>query len=343
MTKHAKRILKNKLPGKKLYVDSGGFQIIQDYVKNHRINEMIDSYHFIMEKYASQIDYIFGLDVNKPGKMSEKELYDYNKYSIEQSIKSLTKYPELQDKQLFIWQTRNPFGYKVWNQLYEELPIKDIYKRWSFGGLVGFKRQSGAAFSPFVPAFMDLMVKRTRDNLTIEHIHFLGQSSMLAVFTAALLQHRYNIPQITLDSSELVRHTSLDQKLPLFYCNEECAKWISDISDLEFLIGKTEVDHIIKNKRMSDNAVFLKLMSIHVKSLFDYADNHIEEISDDIHKLDEDSFLKKWPLLKKGRFYKEFKTNHNIIDDWDPLVQSGDVEASQKKYLEEILPQYKSY
>ena len=33
MTKHAKRILRKKIKDKKLYIDSGGFQIIQDYVK----------------------------------------------------------------------------------------------------------------------------------------------------------------------------------------------------------------------------------------------------------------------------------------------------------------------
>jgi hypothetical protein len=275
--------------------------------------------------------------------MSEEDLYKYNKYSIEKSIESLNKFPDLKDKQLFIWQIRNPFVYNVWNKIYDELPIKDVYKRWSFGGLVGFKSQSGAAFSPFVPAFMDLMVKRTRDNLNIEHVHFLGQSSMLAIFTAALLQHRYDIPKMTLDSSELVRHTSIDQKLPLFYCNEECSKWIYDIKDLEFIIGKQEVEHIIENKRMSDNDVFLKLISIHVKSLFDYADQNIDDISKDVEQLTEEQFLDKWPLLQKGRFYKEFKNNINIINDWQPLVVSGDVQSSQSKYLNEILPQYKSF
>ena len=58
LNKHFKKIIKGskeikKVYGqnKKLFIDSGGFQIIVGYINQNRVNEYIDSYHFLLKKY----------------------------------------------------------------------------------------------------------------------------------------------------------------------------------------------------------------------------------------------------------------------------------------------------
>lgn len=342
IVKHMKKILKYKDDAHKLYIDSGGYQIIVGYVERNRVKEFIDAYHFCLNKFANDIDYIFSLDVNEPGKMTEEELYKFNHYSIKKSILTLERIPQLQNKQIFVWQTRNPIVYKVWNQIYAELNPGNVYKRWAFGGLVGFKTQARANFSPFVPSFLDFMVKKEHDNLTVEHVHFLGQSSMLAILTAALLQHIFDIPKVTLDSSELVRHTPLEQKLPIFCFEEDgTCEWLTKIEDLD--IPDEEKKYILQTGRMTDSDVFIRTMAKHIHSLITFADTFIDEIYKDILSMTKDKFLTKWQVLGKGRFYDEFLKNIELIHEWLPLIEKRDVRGSATKYTNEILTQYASY
>ncbi len=342
VTKHVKRILKEhkKIAGDhNIFLDSGGYQIITNDIKLPRYKEFIHVYHFILEKFKNEFDYIFSLDINWPGKLSADQLYDFNKMSIEESIKVLKKYPELVDKQLFVWQTRNPFVYDTWNRLFDELDIKDTYTKWAFGGLVGFKTVSGAKFSPFVPSFLDFMVKREKYNLTVKHVHFLGQSSMLAVFTAALLKKLFSVEDITLDSSELVRVTPLKQKLPVFYNGG----WLRTEEELNLILDEEEYLHLLETGRLHNNDTFIKTMSVHIDSLFKFAESNIEQIYNDIVSMDAEKFLDKWDILNKGRFYNEFKRNIEIIHEWLPIIEVGDTDKSSSKYRDEILGGYKSF
>ena len=348
VVKHTKNILKEfqkvceleHCKDVNLYLDSGGYQIITNAIKKSRYEEFIHTYHFIFKKFKDDYSYIFSLDINRPGRLSAEELYEFNFKSIKESLNTIKQHPELSDKQLFVWQTRNPFVYNTWNKIYDE--FKDemkVYTRWAFGGLVGFKAASRASFLPFIPSFLDFMVKVNRDNLTVKHIHFLGQSSFLAIITAAILSHIFQIEKITLDSSELVRQSKIEQKLPLFIKNE----WVNEIEKLESVIEPSEFEHLVKTGMMYNSSTFVKIMSEHINEIVKFANANVEEIWEDCNKLNGEQFLSKWPQFNKGRLYQEFMNGIQIINNWKPLIDAADVETSRKKYKEEILPQYKSF
>ena len=280
------------------------------------------------------------MDINRPGKLDADELYNFNLKSITESMKTIQHFPEIADKQLFVWQTRNPFVYDTWNRIYDELDTDmKIYNRWSFGGLVGFKKASNAKFLPLIPSFLDFMTKVNRDQLSVDHVHFLGQSSFLAIITAEILRHIFKIDKMTLDSSELVRASKLDQKLPLFINN----KWIRNVEKLEPVLNDEEFEHLIKTGRMHNSNVFIKVMSEHINEIVKFSNNNATEIWKDYNKLDENIFLKKWPQFSRGRLYQEFRNGMDLINEWMPLIDSRNVDASRKKYKEEILANYKSY
>ena len=348
VARHTKKVLKEykkvcNLEGcqdVKLFLDSGGYQIITNDIKKSRYEEFIHTYHYVFKKFRNDFDYIFSLDINWLGKLSAEELYNYNFKSIKESLDSINKHPELSDKQLFVWQTRNPFVYDTWNKIYAELKDEmKVYNRWAFGGLVGFKAVSGAKFLPFVPSFLDFMVKRKRDNLKVDHVHFLGQSSFLAIVTAAILQHIFKVDKITLDSSELVRASKIDQKMPLFIKG----KWIKDIEMLEHVLNVNEFEYLVKTGRMQNSDVFIKVMSEHIKEIVDFANENVKEIWLDYNKLDEEKFLRKWWQFDRGRLYQEFRNGIDLIKEWMPLIEAGDVDASSEKYKNEILSNYKSF
>ena len=348
IVKHVKKVLKDyhnvceleHCKDVKLYFDSGGYQIITNDIKKSRYEEFIHAYHYVLNRFCNEYSYIFTLDVNWPGRLSAEELYQYNIKSITESLKTIEKKPIIADKQLFVWQTRNPFVYDTWNKIYDELKNElKIYNRWAFGGLVGFKAASGAKFLPFVPSFLDFMVKAKRDNLKVEHVHFLGQSSFLAIVTAAILQHIFKIKKITLDSSELVRASKIEQKFPLFIKGD----WINEIELLEHVLEPSEFKHLIETGRMANGDVFIKVVSEHIKEIVDFVNDNAGTIWSDFLEKSEASFLDKWPQFKKGRLYQEFKNSLDLINEWMPLIEAGDIELSRKKYKEEILSQYKSF
>jgi len=84
-------------------------------------------------------------------------------------------------------------------------------------------------------------------------------------------------------------------------------------------------------------------MSEHINEIVNFANTNAEEIWIDCNKLDEKQFLSKWSQFNKGRLYQEFINGIQIIKDWMPLIETANVDASRKKYKEEILSQYKSF
>jgi len=117
--KQLKKIELKRIPNLKLYLDSGGYQIIVGHITENRIKEYTDTYHFIVENFLDRIDYIFSLDINTP-KFSKEKLIKYNDYSIDQSIQMHKKFPVLKDKQLFVVQSRFPHILEDWLELMDK-------------------------------------------------------------------------------------------------------------------------------------------------------------------------------------------------------------------------------
>ena len=314
---HVNKMLKEKPKDDKikLYIDSGGFQIIVGYVLESRITEYIDTFHFILNKYHNEIDYIFALDIfaltflpserifiddkkefasipQMPDEYVEQDnivqkLKSYNTYSMQESINSIIAHPDLSDKLLFIMQTSNIITFNIWEQLFNELKVYEHHKRWSIGGLVGLKKSTNAKFSHAVPATLWLLTQQKAKNFTIDQIHWLGQSSRLSFLSMALFERIYGL-NMTSDSSQLVRFAPLDAKLPYLIEHNSNFELVENVSDVK---TKMLTKHSIPEQRIYievKNGMITEInkaqATVHFKSqnLFKYNAEQYVEITNSI-------------------------------------------------------------
>jgi len=275
LNKHFKKLIngskeiKKKYLNKHLFIDSGGFQIIVGYIPLRRVTEYIDSYHFLLKKYRNDIDYIFSLDIMNKG-WKKEDLIKLNDKSIESSINLIKQYPEIKNKQLFVVQSRVLPVFELWKDLMDKHNVYEYYERYSFGGLVGLKKETNAKFSHFVPFTFWLIAQILKRNSKIKHIHMLGQSSKLAIFTSIILEkifkEKFNLDiEITMDSSELMRFTKIDQKLPLLTKVNKDYILINETNQIPNVIQKmnlTEKEKELAKIGKIDNELFIELVSL---------------------------------------------------------------------------------
>lgn len=361
LDKHANKMLHERPADANLYIDSGGFQIIVGYIISTRVREYVDSYHFILEKYRDRIGSIFSLDVFNSSYSKEK-VYEENKYSIEESINLIKKYPEISDKQLFVMQTSNKISFDIWKNLFVNLEVYKYYKKWSIGGLVGLKKSTNAKFSHAVPATLWLLTYQKHFNFTIDQIHWLGQSSRLSFLSMALFERLYNI-NMTSDSSQLVRFAPIEQKFPLMHKHDGEFCLIESVSDVfSRMLKSREVHHEIidykkctteiqtsseyyqKNDDRFHNVDFIEIQSQNVYYEIEFGNliaDRIMEIGIDNIK-EEQQLRDLHPILNRGRTAQELMNNINYFKEFHIIVQSGDI-ASADLIMAKITDDYKNY
>lgn len=292
--KHMQHIIeRSKKFDQDLYIDSGGYQIIQGYIKfdpsktklADRIIEFIDVYHYCLCEFYEDVYRIFSLDVNNFD-MTFKQLYDFNVYSITESIKLIKEKPAIADKQLFVMQTRNHRVFEIWKRLFVNLEIYKYYKLWSFGGLVGLKKDTNAKFSHVIPSTLWLLTYQKHFNFKIEQLHFLGQGSRLNFLVVALLEELYDL-NITCDSSQLVRFAPPDSKLPFIYIKEEARKYLevedfTSVSDEDFtLVTKNNLE-VLEQTFIEENYSKDVLIDSLYKTNVDQGLKNIKNMLDDL-------------------------------------------------------------
>ena len=212
--KHAKNIIVNeKMPNSELLIDSGGFQVIVNKITKNRILEYVECYHQVLELYPNEIQKIFSLDINNM-KMNPKEILEWNYKSTQMTIDSMTKYPVLKDKVLFVIQNRNRRVFEIWRKLFIEKKVWEYFNLYSICGLVGLKKETNVDFNHAVPGTLWLLTYAKKYNFDVKQLHWLGQSSKVVFIAMALIEKVYGI-YLTSDSSELIRFAPIAQKLPL--------------------------------------------------------------------------------------------------------------------------------
>ena len=344
----------------KLFVDSGGYQVIVGYIKKNRVIEYIDTYHFLLKKYYKDIDYIFSLDIMNRA-WDRETLINFNDNSINKSINLIKEIPEISNKQLFIVQTRTLPVFKLWKELMDKNEVFKYYKRFSFGGLVGLKKETNAKFSHVVPFIFWLLLKSKENNGNIEHIHLLGQSSKLMVFTSIFLENylskKFNINlEITMDSSELVRFAKIEHKLPILCKTEDSYKYIKELKDLEHSLNNHSMIDEIKEssefKNKTDNLItygklenrdFVDFMCQNISSMIKFShemlDNKSEKDLTEMFDYNVDDLKEQHLIFKQGRLAQEIFNNLTLIKDYSNLFESNDLNAIENKCIE-ILKSY---
>ena len=340
----------------KLFVDSGGFQVIMGYITKRRVKEYVRTYHYLLKKYKDDIDYIFSLDVMNRG-WNKQEQIEFNDYSINQSIQLIKEIPEIADKQLFIVQTRTEPVFDLWKELMDKHDIYQYYTRYSFGGLVGLKKETNAKFSHVIPFIFWLLLKIKLNNGKIEHLHLLGQSSKLMVFTSILIEkllqfHNLNI-DITMDSSELIRFAKIDHKLPILCKKNETYEFVKERKDLYKLLDNHSLKHTIDNLEEKktllcdhgklENDDFVDFMCQNINSMItfshEFIDNKTEdEIMEFLNKSPQE-IKEISPVFNQGRLAQEIYNNNQLIKEFLELYLKKDLIEIENKCID-ILKNY---
>ncbi len=338
VNKQMKKIVQQKKeyqkirPDVKLFTDSGGYQIIMGYIKKDRVIEYIDTYHFLLEKYYKDIDYIFSLDIMNRA-WDRETLINFNDNSIDKSINLIKKIPEIKEKQLFIVQSRTLPVFELWKELMDKHEVFKYYERFSFGGLVGLKKETNAKFSHVIPFIFWLLQKSKESNGNIKHIHLLGQSSKLMIFTAIFLENylskKYNINlEITMDSSELVRFAKIEHKLPIL-CKNEDYFYIKELNDLKHSLNNhskkeniedyESKEKVLIEKGKLENWDFVDFMCQNISNMIKFSHELLDTRSEkDLtemlnYKMEDIKDLH--PIFKQGRLAQEIFNNLQLIKD----------------------------
>lgn len=343
-----------QIPKRNLYIDSGGFQIIMNYfgtavTTNNSILPFIQVYHNVLSnpKFHDRIHKIFSLDVNNIS-FSKEDIYKFNKISILMSIDIIKKYESVKNKQLFVLQTRNRVVFDIWKKLFIEFEVYKYYKLWSFGGLVGLKKDTAANFSHAIPATLWLLTYQKKYKFPIEQIHFLGQGSKLNFISMGLLEKLFGL-NMTSDSSQLVRFAKIDHKFPLTYQiptdhtdrHDDVKANFGLIEEVNSLIDTTfehyeDNDRKLMKDEFSKGGKFNNADFSEVLSQSTHADMHFGEIISKeiiefgIDKINVDDIRGIHPILKRGRLATEVMNNINYIKIAIPFIREGNTDHADK-------------
>lgn len=368
LRKHFIKMLHEKPDGIELYVDSGGFQIIVDFITEDKIDKYVDIYHELCNELCDGIDNIFSLDIFNRN-LSGQQLYDFNKYSIQKSIELIEQKPQFADKQLFVLQSSNRYSFGNWKKLMDELEVNKHYKKWAIGGLVGLKKTTNAKFSHAIPATLWLLTYQKSRGMIIDQVHWLGQSSRLSFISMALMERLYGL-NMTSDSSQLVRFAALEQKFPFMFQDLLSSKFmlvnsVNGVFDnmlMQHSMGK-DYKHAIEIKTQDSdksnpvfdyyspkeyydnydkisgiegakpqlhNVDFIECQSQNVYFDMQFA----EIIADEIIKIgidnisSSDQLTSIHPIMNQGRIAQELFNNILYFKKFKPIIQSGDLDKA---------------
>lgn len=343
--RHAAKLIKDnkklrpEFGKKELYLDSGGYQMIVKKISKPRISEYIDCYHHVMYTYKDDIDKIFGLDVIHPNIKDNTELYNLNKLSQVRSLEMLNKFPQLKDKQLYIFQLKNQRYLDIWTNLFNELEIDKTYSRYSIGGLVGFKMRAKVDFTIFVPQFMLLMALFRSKNYKPTQVHMLGQSSPTALIMADILEKYFDV-QITLDSSQCIRFSPIKAKLPIMQKMDDKYIWVKTIQELMPFVDEANAVSINKNGRLAESLTFMRLMSEDILYTMEASDEANTIMAKDLLNMPYEQFKENYELFNIGKTLQSLWLNISIIREMMPLID--DFNKMKTYYIEKVLSQFKA-
>jgi len=348
--KQMKKIERLKLPGMHLYLDSGGYQVITGHITESRIKEYTDVYHFILKQFREDIDKIFSLDINTP-KFSKEKLIKYNDYSIDESIKLIKAFPDIADKQLFVIQSRFSHILDDWLELMEKHQIEEFYTRYSLGGLVGLKQVTRAQFNHFVPMTIWLATyMKTKKAPTPKQLHMLGQSSRVALITGVILEKLTGI-NITMDSSEIIRFSPINAKVPLIHKNQSDYCIVNNLKEMEDMVcahsdpvAHKEIESMKKDLQQGkvSNQTFVELICQNIFNLIAFSEQMLIEIPvQDLITWDRSKFEDYHDIFKIGRLSTEMENNMRLIRILQPYYENDNFDGIHK-HVKKIIDSYYS-
>ena len=137
-----------------IFVDSGGYSIIQGTVRPSAVPRFIECYNAMLRLEAGAFDKIFSLDIpwsNKFPEMNTKQkIMEFNDYALSTARAILLAQPEARERFSFVWHFKMPAQYAIWDHLYEKYGLNQIVRHRAIGGMVALRGLTGIRFSPFI-------------------------------------------------------------------------------------------------------------------------------------------------------------------------------------------------
>lgn len=191
--------------GAKIFIDSGGYSFIKGELAPSNLDHAIPLYQSFFQLKNKNFDFIFSLDIPYSLKFPEfntkRNIYKYNKISLEQSIQVLTENPELIEKFYYIYQFKTDSHYMIWKDLGAEFSVGNYVKNRAIGGMVSLKEIAGISIAAFIATTFQCLWDYQNSPYNGEdfRIHFLGINVDYDRFVIAFLERliqRYLGPSV---------------------------------------------------------------------------------------------------------------------------------------------------
>ncbi len=180
--------------GADIYIDSGGYSFIKGELAPGNLDLAISLFQSFLQLKSEYYDYIFSLDIPYSLKFehfnTKKNIYEYNRKSLEQSIHILKENLELADKFHLIYHFKTIDHYEIFQKVFSELSIHDFIKHRAIGGMVSLKKIAGIQIAPFIATSYQCLWDYENSILNGEEfrIHFLGISVAYDRFIIAFME-----------------------------------------------------------------------------------------------------------------------------------------------------------
>ena len=137
-----------------IFVDSGGYSIIQGAVHPSAVPRFIQCYNAMLRLEAGAFDKIFSLDIpwsiEFPEMNTRQKIMDLNDYALSTARDILLAQPEARERFSFVWHFKMPAQYEIWDNLYAKHDLNRIVRHRAIGGMVALRGITKIKFSPFI-------------------------------------------------------------------------------------------------------------------------------------------------------------------------------------------------
>ena len=321
-------ILKNyrkqtDVDGLKIYVDSGGYSIIQGDVPFEKTKDFIDCYNRFLEYENDSFDYIFSLDIPIWGgqenakHLTKKNLKHFNEASIQDSLAIIKKNPALAEKWFFVWHFKLQSQFDIWSDIFTSQRVSHYTSNYAIGGQVGLRKMAEEAngnrldFTPFTAMALLCLAEHLSGPLADKKfkLHVLGINNIIdrfqlilidKHFTSFLSEHGLPAPEITHDTINYTRSGLYDaRKLAPYAFNGQALEQFENIFELpdsllrEIYFNETLYNGFIcererqKQLKQFDDVSFIVPLNVYSNLQQDRFLEHLEAQYDLCGRLDE--------------------------------------------------------
>ena len=212
-----------------IFVDSGGYSIIQGTVRPSAVPRFIECYNAMLRLEAGAFDKIFSLDIpwskEFPEMNTRQKIMDLNDYALSTARDILLAQPEARERFSFVWHFKMPAQYAIWDHLYAKHDLNRIVRHRAIGGMVALRGITKIKFSPFIGmayrCLLDYLdAGRFDQDFTL---HLLGMYLPYDRFEMAILDGLFGRylegiakAVTTYDSINPIQSTRLAKDIPLF-------------------------------------------------------------------------------------------------------------------------------